>query len=347
MQPPASDNLPTTPHKLTAALHDSGALRKGVVTDLAITGRIDTTVSNLWFLAVGYSSDLSPMLPNRLLVKRPLVTSPAAAAEPAFYRDLAPQLSSPPIVRCLATGPGADGRQWLLLEDLRSTHTHPPWPQRPSDAAVKAAVSVLARLHAHWWEAPTLGSAVGTFPTEAGLRAMVHGIAGRLPAFVDDPGASLSASDRSVLEAVFNSSLDPWLRLVDRRALTLTHGDAQTSNFLFPRSGQGDPYLIDWQLWHLDIGARDLAFMITLHWDRTVRQSLELPLLQLYHRQIVSEGIDNYSFDDLWLDYRRSAVRNLTIPITLWARGLAPKAWRDRLDCALAAYRDLGGDEVL
>jgi hypothetical protein len=39
--------------------------------------------------------------------------------------------------------------------------------------------------------------------------------------------------------------------------------------------GLPDHLLLKWalkQLWHLDIGARDLAFMIALHWDRPTRQ---------------------------------------------------------------------------
>jgi hypothetical protein len=188
---------------------------------------------------------------------------------------------------------------------------------------------------------------VGRLHTRTSIRAMVDGIAAHLPGFLDDLRGSMSADDRSILERVFASSLAPWLRLVDRRALTVAHGDAHTWNFLFPRSEQGDPYLIDWQLWHLDVGARDLAFMIALHWDRTVRQAMELPLLRLYHGRLVTEGITSYSFADLWLDYRRCVVRNLTFPIILWARGLSPEAWRHRLDCALVAYRDLDGQELL
>jgi hypothetical protein len=67
---------------------------------------------------------------------------------------------------------------------------------------------------------------------------------------------------------VFSSSLQPWLRLTDRQALTIAHGDAHTWNSLFPRTGQdeGPAFLIDWQLWHLDVGARDLAFFMALHW---------------------------------------------------------------------------------
>jgi thiamine kinase-like enzyme len=132
-------------------------------------------------------------------------------------------------------------------------------------------VAVLARIHARWWESPALGS-IGALHTETQLRTMVHGFRDQLPAVFHDLGDDLPLCDRQVLELAFNSSLRPWLRLVDPRALTVIHGDAHTWNFLFPRTGQGIPYLIDWQVWHLDVGARDLAFMIALHWDRTTRE---------------------------------------------------------------------------
>jgi aminoglycoside phosphotransferase (APT) family kinase protein len=176
---------------------------------------------------------------------------------------------------------------------------------------------------------------------------MVDGIAADLPVFLDSVGDTISATDRSALETVFSSSLEPWLRITDPRALTVTHGDAHPWNFLFPRSGQGDPYIVDWQLWHLDVGARDLAFMITLHWHGAARAKLERQLLEFYHYRLLHEGVTGYSFDSLWLDYRRCAVRNLTYPIIQWARGRPPSAWRQPLHCALAAYRELDGRALL
>ena len=215
------------------------------------------------------------------------------------------------------------------------------------DKLLYEAVAALAHVHSHWWDAPSLGSTVGTLHTETALREMVAGFRSHLPGLFEDLGNDLPLADRLVLEEVFNSSLRPWLRLLDQRALTVIHGDAHTWNFLFPRSGQGSTYLIDWQLWHLDIGARDLAFMIALHWDRTARQQLELPLLHFYHDELIGAGINSYSFDDLLLDYRRCLVRNLTVPILFWSRGQRRESWRHRLDCALAAYRDLNCAELL
>jgi aminoglycoside phosphotransferase (APT) family kinase protein len=347
---PTPDSPPTTPADLTAALYDSGTLRQGAIVNATITKQIKTEISNLWFLDVVYSVEASPKLPDRLLLKWALKESVAPEQgdpEVVFYRELAPALPSPPIVNCLATAPPASQDRWLIIEDLRSSHTNPPWPNRPADKLLYEAVAALAHVHSHWWDAPSLGSTVGTLPTETALREMVAGFRSHLPGLFDDLGNDLPLADRLVLEEVFNSSLRPWLRLLDQRALTVIHGDAHTWNFLFPGSEQGETYLIDWQLWHLDIGARDLAFMIALHWDRTARQQLELPLLHFYHEQLISAGISSYSFDDLLLDYRRSLVRNLTFPILFWSRGWPRESWRHRLDCALAAYRDHHCAELL
>lgn len=347
---PAPDSLPATLGELSSAFYAAGTLRQGAIVEVAITKRIQTDISHLWFLEVSYAADSSPALPNRLVMKWLLKQSGEPGrdmSELIFYRDVAPALPSSPIVRCLATAPSTSKEQWLILEDLRSSHTTPTWPQRPADKSMHEAVAALARIHAHWWEAPALGSTVGTWHTETSLRTMVHGISANLPEFLKDLGDDLSPSDRVVLETVFNSSLQPWLRLVDRRALTVIHGDAHTWNFLFPRSDDGVTYLIDWQLWHLDVGARDLAYMMALHWDRAVRQQLERQLLHYYHEELISAGVSNYSFDDLLLDYRRCVVRNLTIPIIFWSVGRVRENWRYRLDCALAAYRDWNGSDLV
>ena len=349
MHAPLPDSPPTTPVELSSALHASGALQQGAILSVTITKRFQTTVSNLWFLEVEYAAN-SPELPNRLVVKWPLDQSPApeqGIPEVVFYRELAPTLPSPPMVRCLATASPTSNQQWLILEDLRSSHSNPLWPEPLTNSQVYEAVSLLARFHATWWDSPKPGSTVGTLHTETKLRAMVYDIAAHVPGLIQDLKEDLPVSDRLVLETVFNSSLQPWFRLLEPRNLTVVHGDAHPWNFLYPRSGEGVPYLIDWQLWHLDVGPRDLAFLLALHWEPTMRRELELPLLHRYHEELIKSGISGYSFSELLLDYRRCVVRNLTFPIILWSRGLVREAWRDRLDRAMAAYRDLNCAELL
>lgn len=331
-------------------LRRSAGLRPGAVTDIRVEQEIDTSISTLTFLTATYTSDVPADMPRRLIVKSPHVSAKTrgdSTGESHFYRSVAPLLEGPPLVRCLAALDEGDGEpETVVLEDLRSTHDHPPWPLPPSRTQCELALDALVRVHAHWWEAPTLGRTVGQFHTPESLTTMVHGIAAHLPPFIDALGDALTADSRRVFERVFGSSLQPWLRLTDTRALTVAHGDAHTWNFLFPRSGDGPAFLIDWQLWHIDLGARDLAFFMALHWYPRRRRELERPLLKYYHQGLLALGLATYGFDELWLDYRRCVVRNLTIPIIFWSRGMKPEGWWHRLECALAAYRDLGCDEL-
>ncbi|MEO8192920.1 MAG: aminoglycoside phosphotransferase family protein [Gemmatimonadales bacterium] len=340
-----------SPEVLSRLLHSSGALPAGTVTAIDIDREVETPVSRLAFVTATYSSDSPPGLPHQLVVKSPIVSSilpDAGARELEFYRRLAPTIGSPPLARCLATVDAGNGApETLVLQDLRATHDHPAWPLPPSRVQSERAVETLAHVHAEWWEAYSLGRTFGSLHSTESLTEMVQGIATHLPAFLDARGDAITADSRQILETVFSSSLKPWMRLVEFRALTVTHGDAHSWNFLFPRSGEGPAVLIDWQLWHIDVGARDLAFMMALHWYPGRRRELEVPLLRLYHEVLLGRGVKGYSFDDLMLDYRLSVVRNLTFPIVLWSRGMNPEAWFHRLECALAAYRDLDCAELL
>lgn len=336
---------------LTDVLRRGGSLARGEVLDLHVDRKLQTWVSHLAFIRVEYSADAPRDLPRSLVLKWPLTVSSEAGgfnkAEREFYARLGPSLPTPPRVRCLAVAEGQAGAAVLVLEDLRSSYDHPPWPIPPSSAQSEAALDALAQVHAEWWEHSSLGDTIGTTHTTESLGQMVRGISAHLPAFLADVGDALPREGRATLERVFGSALRPWLRLVDRHALTVVHGDAHTWNFLFPRSGTGPAYLVDWQLWHLDVGARDVAFLIALHWPPSRRHDLELDLLRHYHVQLMRLGVECYPFDELLLDYRRCVVRNLTIPILFWKRGMAPEGWWHRLDHALAAYRELECDELL
>lgn len=340
-----------SPEVLSEWMSRSGSLPRGRIESLRVDLEHETSISNLVFVEATYTPDAPPDLPTRLVVKSPLLASPTprnGMGEAAFYTQLAPLAGTPPLVRCVAAVEAqGDVREVLVLEDVRATHDHPSWPLPPSRVQCELAIETLAQIHARWWEAPALGRTVGQSHTADSLRTMVHGIAAQLPTFFAAMGDALSTDARRVLERVFSSSLQPWLRLTDTRALTVAHGDAHTWNFLFPRSGVGPTFLIDWQLWHVDVGARDLAFLMALHWYPRRRRELEESLLRHYHRGLLARGVEAYPYSELVLDYRRCAVRNLTIPILFWSRGMKPEGWWHRLECALAAYSDLSCEELL
>jgi hypothetical protein len=143
-------------------------------------------------------------MPRRLLVQSPHLPAlmrDQSSGEATFYRHVAPDLNGPPLVRCVATIEESDGKpETIVLEDLRTTHDHPPWPVPASRPQCELAIDALVRVHAHWWEAATLGHTVGRFPTRESLTAMVHGVAAHLPAFMDSFGDALTIESRRVYE---------------------------------------------------------------------------------------------------------------------------------------------------
>jgi hypothetical protein len=328
-----------------------GSLPNGEVEAVRIELQFETAFSRLTFLDATYSADAPGGLPRSLVVKRFLTPTRAVndrSGEAAFYLRLAPREPTPALVRCVAAFEENEGTpEILILEDLRATHDHPRWPLPPSVTQSRAAIEALADFHAQWWESPALGNEIGGLHTEDSLTRMVRGIGASLPAFFDAVGDALTSEARRVLERVFSSTLRPWLRIIEPRALTVVHGDAHTWNFLFPRSGNGATFLIDWQLWHIDVGARDLAFFMALHWSPDRRRELEQTMLRSYHERIVAHHGIAYPFNELLLDYRRCVVRNLTIPILFWRRGMKPEGWWHRLEYALAAYTELECEELL
>ena len=349
--PAVTRSFSPTTDGLTEALRRSGTLASGAVSDVQIDREMSTTQATLTFMRVQYSSDATPSLPARLLIKRPLKTAPYTGAleqEVEFYSRLSPQLSSPPALRCLACSSdmSANGT-YLILQDLRDTHSDLPWPLPPGSPQCEPAIDALAVLHARWWQSPSLGTAIGTAHTADSLRLMVNGIARHLPAFCDAHRDVLTTRRRKLLEQVFSSPLLPWLRLTDARSLTIIHGDAHAGNFLFPRDAGGATYLIDWQLWHVDLGARDVAFLLGFTSYSGGHRENEALLLARYRERLVALGVHDCLWDDLWQDYRRCIVRNLTIPIFFWTRG-APRENKARLlESALDAFEDLGCEDVL
>ena len=136
---------------------------------------------------------------------------------------------------------------WLLLEDLSDTHSQTPWPLPPGFDDCCAALSQLARLHAHWWNNPDLELAFSEhLPLEKSWQGRMALALDKFSCFVDDMGDRLSTTRLHVLERVLASPNRSWLPGVPFTYPTLLHGDYHFWNVLFPRNAQeGCVILVD------------------------------------------------------------------------------------------------------
>jgi thiamine kinase-like enzyme len=271
--------------------------------------------------------------------------------EVRFYQHLAEEIAEH-TVYCYDAGYATHpARYHLLLADLSETHTHTQWPLPPTPGQLEQAIDCLAGIHARWWEHPRFAQDVPRRynQTAPSLTVWVKEWEQQLTKYLDFLGDRLSAQRRAIYEWVLPRVVPLLLeRYQGGRHFTLTHQDAHHYNFLFPHNPDTDvTRLVDWSTWDVDLGGRDLAYLIALFFFPEQRTHMEQPLLRRYHNGLVMRGVRNYDWDCLWYDYRLSVISNLFIPVGQFVSGTPARVWWLHAERSFLAFEDLKCAELL
>ena len=92
---------------------------------------------------------------------------------------------------------------------------------------------------------------------------------------------------------------------------TLIHGDVNRGNLLFPNDGSDKPILIDWQLSGQKVLPFDLSYFLLKNLAVEQRREHENDLLKEYYESLPDFIRADYTFDQLFLDYRACATRSM------------------------------------
>lgn len=332
---------------LTQVLKEQGYINSGKVTSLQERGRYEMYASSI-LLEATYSDEVPKSTPARFFLKMTQPqTAPLNNREVVFYTQIAPSMPKSPAVHCYhAAYDNELGSYHLLLEDLSESHYTPPLALPPTRSQAEMMVDIIAKLHAFWWDHPYLGTKVGMSFSEKSIRQLI-GIAERkFSWFVDFMGDRISKARRRMYELAFARHPDLLIaRTINQNYLTFVHGDVHVANFLFPyHPAESRAYLIDWhtldfepQCW---VGAADLAYMICHYWFRERRQTLEMDMLKRYYHRLQENGVTNYTWEELWYDYRLSAIMSLYIPV-IRSNSKNSWNWYPQFEKAISAFEDL------
>ncbi|MEC8974354.1 MAG: oxidoreductase family protein [Actinomycetota bacterium] len=167
--------------------------------------------------------------------------------------------------------------------------------------------SILAKLHAHFWETDKLYALDWLPPMNNAMYKTSQTLAENLIDNFKNNWAS--KVDQDTLEAVeqfiprYPEFLD-WA--VDRGNQTFTHNDARCENYLF--SPDGSITMIDFQYCTRFWGAWDISNWLSASLSIQDRQNNGQELVNHYHKELVAYGVQNYSIDQCWNDLKASLV---------------------------------------
>jgi hypothetical protein len=331
-----------TPDWLSEVLQRSGVLTNGRVERIP-HGDMVTGVggeSACGSFAVRYSPDAPETAPRHFFLK-----FGDRKPEVDFYNHLAPTLTSMPILRCF-DAVYKEGRSHLLFEALQTTHGELQDGLPPTVAMTKHMIDIILPLHVHFWENPKLQNEYEPYLDD--VPGFILGQAQQhFGRFVDVMGDRLPPNFRRIYEKLLAAMpLPEWQARIDNNhMMTLVHGDPHPHNFLFPYDGNGEIYLIDWAVWHRQLGTFDIFYMMDGHSGR--RELVEEPLVRYYHDQLLAQGISGYDWQQCWHDYKLSIISFLPFNIFWFAHGTPPQVWYNGLYDSVNAFIALGCEELL
>ena len=210
--------------------------------------------------------------------------------EVGFYRELSPRAPIPhPVCHYAAHDPETQDTV-LLLEDVASRGRAIDQIAGCSVTEAIPAIRTLARLHAGFWDDPTLAdidwllrlcddpypSAVA-FAYEAAWPVVQGLYAPDLTDRIRDFGDRYAAR----IPALFAKLSEP--------PLVLSHADWRLDNLFF--TPDGEVVAVDWQLVDRSVGPRDLAYLATQSLNIDTRAGYE-QTLSLYLRELARHGVD-------------------------------------------------------
>ncbi len=345
---------------LTRALREAG--RIGPADEVTIE-RADPVGADSAYAGTLHRLHLAgpPAVPATLILKlpvggdvRPLLDGIGAyQREIAFYRDVAPQAPHRTPDAWLALQATESTDFVLLLEDMA--------PLVAADQLIglglpqaRVAVGELARVHAWSWNHPRLASLAATFPPIDGDRG--RAVQGQFaefarmswPLVAAQLGDELPPAVRAFGERL--PDLIPFFvdELAEPRALT--HGELRSDNLFL--DGDRSPVLIDFQAVQQEAGVREVAYLVSQSMTVQERRGHDEELVRHYWEGLVAAGVEGYSWDEAWRQYRLAVAYSLYLPAVAFLRYEAAsetgrQLLREMVLRAAATIEDVGSLELL
>jgi hypothetical protein len=236
---------------------------------------------------------------NEVQFYRECSTTPGLRVPAAYYSDINP-----------------DGTEFvLLLEDLAVARLADQIAGCPPSDALHV-IDAIAALHSFWWDSPKLDDLAWLRPVNNdAYKSSAQQYTAVWPGFVERFGDRVPERALEVASRFpeFVADLYDWI--IANNPTTIAHTDLRLDNLFFGHPDGSPVTIIDWQLSVRSMGALDVSYFLAESLSPDDRRANEKSLLERYHSGLVAGGVTDYSFDQLYDDYRLSLLTQLSIPV--------------------------------
>ena len=340
---------------LEACLRTKIDINSGFIKNFKIVSTSSTHLAQIASVRLEYKNT-SKFLPILLFlkisknsVKNDFLTE-IATLETKFYNKLSILIDESTIVKCYrAEFDENSGLFNIVLDNISETHDNQTeYPIPPTYSSCQQAVECLSKIHAGCWDKLDINEFNDFTSSFDFYNDYLKKLDPVLIKFIDFIGDRLSNNKIKLFNRLVSNYNAVIQRYSTKKNITLRHGDTHFWNFLFPKPGTGSNVkLIDWQRCDNGLGAMDLAYMLALHWFPERRKNYELNLLKHYHKNLVANGVRNYTVDDLIYDYRVSIIEYLSFPAWQYHVNTPAIIWWPQLECILNAFEEWKCEELL
>jgi hypothetical protein len=253
-------------------------------------------------------------------------------SEVRFYQVLASRIRTRTPHVYLAEIDRQTGAFTLLMEDLT--------PARSIDQLAgcstsdcEIAIRGLAGLHGPLWNDPAVGELDVLRSRKSRRPVLFERIKTAAAGFLDRYAGQLDPATRTTVEKYW----PVYIKLLSdvEMASTLRHSDYRLDNLLFDVGGDsGQMAVLDWGGINFGSGLMDLATFIGQSLTAEERNASEERLVKYYYDQILAQGVRGYSWNQCWLDYRRSAFAGMSLSVS-------SSMWVERSERADRLFMDM------
>jgi hypothetical protein len=229
--------------------------------------------------------------------------------EVRFYQNLASKTPARAPRSYAAELDGDSSDFVLLLEDL----SYARFGEQTKGCGLKdgeRSIDQMIKLNSTWWDktdSPGLEwLPLHDNPTQcAGIS---HGFNSGWEPFLEGFGDTLPAGKVEQFAKV-GPAIEDLHRMLCTGARTVVHGDFRLDNMFIGVDDDPDMVaLFDWQAIAVSSGAHDLGYFMSQSLLTEERRKHQDVLLHRFHDGICESGVTNYSFDQLFEDYRIASL---------------------------------------